>query len=318
MNRKMRRKVDWRVTAGEDPPRARLRSPSPHASGLAHITSALLANPSGATVDRALRDAVELARGEIGHERVAIFLLDPSGQTMVGTWGTSADGTTTTDEHDIMFDVDDMVRALFARTSQGFAWSVYENCPYMAHHNGRSRVLGRGWLACTTIQGGGRPIGILFNDTAISRAPVDETKQARTAVLCALLGNALERCRASIFERDGHDDTPRPLLIRQASELLARDPSIDFQALATRLRVGTGHLTRTFKRATGSSIVSYRNEVRLALFLSLVNVKPMLEAALGAGFGSYAQFHRVFRARFGKGPREYLHERSREQGPRAS
>jgi AraC-like DNA-binding protein len=30
------------------------------------------------------------------------------------------------------------------------------------------------------------------------------------------------------------------------------------------------------------------------------------EAAQGAGFGSYAQFHRVFRANVGKSPKEYV------------
>jgi AraC-like DNA-binding protein len=35
----------------------------------------------------------------------------------------------------------------------------------------------------------------------------------------------------------------------------------------------------------------------------------VLAAILSAGFGSYAQFNRSFRARFGKSPREYLFER---------
>jgi AraC-like DNA-binding protein len=38
----------------------------------------------------------------------------------------------------------------------------------------------------------------------------------------------------------------------------------------------------------------------------------LLEAALSAGFGSYAQFHRVFRAWRGTTPREFLQGR---QGP---
>ena len=35
----------------------------------------------------------------------------------------------------------------------------------------------------------------------------------------------------------------------------------------------------------------------------------LLEAALSAGFGSYAQFHRVFRTWRSTTPREYLQER---------
>jgi AraC-like DNA-binding protein len=73
--------------------------------------------------------------------------------------------------------------------------------------------------------------------------------------------------------------------------------------------VSKSHLTRTFRRFADTSIVDYRNELRLGEFLNQINTRPVLEAALGAGFGSYAQFHRVFRARFGKTPREYLSER---------
>jgi transcriptional regulator GlxA family with amidase domain len=90
--------------------------------------------------------------------------------------------------------------------------------------------------------------------------------------------------------------------------MLLRDPSLSFQDLADHLHVTKGHLTRTFKLHADSSIVDYRNELRLAQFLSQVNDKAMLDAALAAGFGSYAQFHRVFRARFGKTPRDYLLE----------
>jgi AraC-like DNA-binding protein len=35
----------------------------------------------------------------------------------------------------------------------------------------------------------------------------------------------------------------------------------------------------------------------------------LLEAALASGFGSYAQFHRVFRTWRGTTPREYLQHR---------
>ena len=41
------------------------------------------------------------------------------------------------------------------------------------------------------------------------------------------------------------------------------------------------------------------------------------EAALSAGFGSYAQFHRVYRARFGKSPRKCVFEPLDEKTPAA-
>ncbi|MFL5303754.1 MAG: helix-turn-helix domain-containing protein, partial [Polyangia bacterium] len=58
----------------------------------------------------------------------------------------------------------------------------------------------------------------------------------------------------------------------------------------------------------GMSLVEYRNRVRLDRFGALLENgrNNLLEAALDAGFGSYAQFHRVFRALRHAAPREYL------------
>jgi len=45
-------------------------------------------------------------------------------------------------------------------------------------------------------------IAILFNDTALSGAPLDEGKQARAALLCSLLGRAWMRAAKSSSMRD--------------------------------------------------------------------------------------------------------------------
>ena len=84
--------------------------------------------------------------------------------------------------------------------------------------------------------------------------------------------------------------------------------------MAKQLHISPGRLARTFKREAKTSIVEYRNELRLAGFLERVDTKAgnLLQAALESGFGSYAQFHRVFRARFGRTPRDYLLERNPE------
>jgi transcriptional regulator GlxA family with amidase domain len=118
----------------------------------------------------------------------------------------------------------------------------------------------------------------------------------------------LEPRRASIVDPAVGDVKAQPPLVRAAAHLLLRKPSLSFAELAAHLHVSRAHLTRTFKRCANISIVDYRNELRLAQFLGQVNEKPVLAAALGAGFGSYVQFNRVFRARFGKTPREYLFE----------
>lgn len=316
MHREKRRRVDWNVATDADPARARLASPSTQPSGVAQLISALLGNPSHDTADQALRKAVELARNEIGLERAAIYLVGPDSQSMIGTWGTDS-RRQTTDEHDLVFAIDPLVRQFFARALRGYPWSVYEDCPMLTHKNGRSLVIGRGWLACTPIPGTKQPIGVLFNDTALTHAPLDEAKQARTALLCSLLGRALDTCRECLFESpDPQPSRRRPLLSRVA-EVLGETPSLSFQEVARRLRMSRGHLTRSFKRQVGSSIVEYRNELRLARFLAQAPTSGLLEAALSAGFGSYAQFHRVYRARFGKSPRKCVFEPLDEKTPAA-
>jgi AraC-like DNA-binding protein len=148
---------------------------------------------------------------------------------------------------------------------------------------------------------------------------VDEAKQGRIAVLCALLGRALEPCRAHLLDASGAYESRHPI-VRNVTKLLARDPTLSCDALAKQLHISAGWLARTFKREASTSVVEHRNELRLARFLERAVEDPdnLASAALDAGFGSYAQFHRVFRARFGQSPREYLLERRPARVRRAS
>ena len=299
----------------DDIPQLRLVTPPLQSSELASLTSEVLANPSPEVVDRLLRCAVEFARQTIGLERVGIFLFDAREKLMVGTWGTNATGTTV-DEHDIQYDFGDMDRAVFSRAELGYPWSVFEDCPMFAQENGQTRILGRGWLASTAIVGKSRPLGVLYNDTAISKDALDEAKQARAAVLCSLLGRALEPSLVAPAQIGSKKNKPQHRLVREVTQLLVRDPSMSCDAMAKCLNKSSGQLARVFKQQARTSIVDHRNEIRLARFLERVDIhaRNLLEAAHEAGFGSYAQFHRVFRARFGQAPREYLLKHSQSGG----
>ena len=79
--------------------------------------------------------------------------------------------------------------------------------------------------------------------------------------------------------------------------------------LARRCGASETHLSRTFARQIGVPLTHYRISVRLGSFLDLYRgpkQMTMAEAMYAAGFGSYAQFHRVFTEAFGRGPRECL------------
>jgi AraC-like DNA-binding protein len=310
MPRKERRRIDWRVTVPDEQPVARLVTPPTQTSEFAEIASSVLTDPSPQTLDRLLRCSVDFARNVIHLERAAIFLLESASKAMVGTWGTSAAGETV-DEHDIMYDFGDLDREIFARAEQGFAWTIYEDCPHITQvGNDETKVIGRGWVGCTAIIGSSGPLGILYNDSAITHDEVDESKQARAAVLCSLLARAIESSRTALSKISSDVTKSQHRLVREVTQALVRDPSLSCESLAKGLQMSSGQLARTFKHYAQISIVDHRNEIRLARFLGRVDTKAgnLLEAALEAGFGSYAQFHRVFRARFGQAPREYLLE----------
>lgn len=88
-------------------------------------------------------------------------------------------------------------------------------------------------------------------------------------------------------------------LIRHESNLLSLDE------LADRAGLSAHRLSRLFKQQTGVALVDFRNRQRVEKFLEIYGTgqrRTMLDAALEAGFGSYAQFHRVFKRVTGRSP----------------
>jgi len=262
--------------------------------------------------DAILKRAAELALERIGLRRAGIFLLDRHRNAMLGTWGTDISGAIV-DEHHIMYDVSDTDREAFRRAEEeGAHFTVFENCPIVEHHRGETRVIGRGWVACTPIRSTRAPIGMLFNDTGVSGQPVDEAKQAHAAILCSLLGTILDPTRGPL----GHgapaaEESSARRLVTATIAMLAKDPGMGGKQIAARLDLSLSRLARVFKAEMGMSLVEYRNRLRLDRFAVLLDRgrTNLLEAALAAGFGSYAQFHRVCRALRHMTPREYLQSR---------
>jgi AraC-like DNA-binding protein len=69
------------------------------------------------------------------------------------------------------------------------------------------------------------------------------------------------------------------------------------------------HLSRTFRRQIGIPITQYRNSMRLSRFFEeyrKIDSKTLAEAAYAAGFGSYAEFYKVFTKAYGRGPKQSL------------
>jgi AraC-like DNA-binding protein len=94
--------------------------------------------------------------------------------------------------------------------------------------------------------------------------------------------------------------------VETVARLLRADPgAADLTALARTAGLSPSHLSRLFKAQTGVSISRFRNQQRVQRFLLLYGdgrETTALAAALDAGFGSYAQFYRVFLAHTGHRP----------------
>jgi AraC-like DNA-binding protein len=306
--------VDWTIILGQQVPVPKVLNRSAHGR-LASLLSAFDEILALEEPDAILRRAAELAIERIGLKRAGIFLLDRQRNAMLGTWGTDIAGAIV-DEHHIMYDVSDTDREAFRRSEEeGEHFTVFENCPIVEHHEGETRIVGRGWVACTPIRSTRAPIGMLFNDTGVSGEPVDEAKQAHAAILCSLLGTILDPARGSL----GHASTTTTTteqssgrrLVSATVAMLAKNPAMGGKQIAAKLGLSLSRLARVFKAEMGMSLVEYRNRLRLDRFAVLLDRgrTNLLEAALAAGFGSYAQFHRVFRALRHMTPREYQQRR---------
>ena len=262
--------------------------------------------------DAILRRSVQVAREAIGLARAAIFLFDRSRNMMLGTWGTDLKGALV-DEHQIMYSLSETDREAFRRAKEeGARFTVFDDCPLVEHRGVETRVAGRGWLACTPIVSAHGTIGMLFNDAGLSGVPVDETKQAHAAILCSLLATILDPVRGIPGAgRGGSGETKMRRLVTTAAAMLVEDTALDAGRIARRLEVSAGWFARIFKAEMGMSLVEYRNRLRLDRVDALLDQgsRTLLQAAREAGFGSYAQFHRIFRKLRGVTPREYLRRR---------
>lgn len=308
------RSVDWSSLPEFDSaqPTMRQAAATPELTSLLSAFDELLAcTPSDAIIKR----AVEIARERIGLIRVAIFLRDRANGVMRGTWGTSLEGATV-DEHSISFDLWEGDLELYERKVQGDGyWVVVDDAPIVVHLPEETRVVGRGWVCCTPIHIGDEPLGMMFNDAGLHDVPLDEEQQAKGAMLCSLLGTALDLARKRGDTWSHSKLGPRTTSVGRAAEMLSKDPALSAEELGARLGLSASRMARVFKAEMGVSLVEYRNRLRLERFSGLLdqNGDNLLAAALSAGFGSYAQFHRVFVALKGTTPGKFIRERARRQ-----
>jgi AraC-like DNA-binding protein len=136
------------------------------------------------------------------------------------------------------------------------------------------------------------------------RAPADRPdSDAFSTGLLHLFTAAWEAC-ASAGDEPG-SGTPLHPAVAEAIRLLDAGDERPLAVLARVVDLERSVLSRRFRRDTGLTIADYRTRCRLERFSELADGRrTLLAAALAAGFGSYAQFHRVFTRIHGRTPRD--------------
>lgn len=101
--------------------------------------------------------------------------------------------------------------------------------------------------------------------------------------------------------------------VEKAARLIRDEPgAMSLDELAHRSGLSPARLSRLFRQQTGVALVEFRNRQRIERFLRLYGTgqrMKMFDAALEAGFGSYPQFHRVFKRLIGRSPGRYRRRR---------
>ena len=148
-----------------------------------------------------------------------------------------------------------------------------------------------------------RRLDTLFRELAES--------QAHVALFNAGLGYALLAAWAAsaapgTWTLAGTD--VHPAVEKAAHQLRHATAPLPATELARRCGLSHSRLGVLFKQQTGVSLRDFRNRHRVERFLQLYGMGQrltMLAAALEAGFGSYPQFHRVFKTVMGCSPADY-------------
>lgn len=261
------------------------------------------------------RIAAKVSREHLGLIEPAVLLVDESGEHLCGTWRAAADGSLH-DEREEHIKLGLLPRQAQAHArAPGGSFTVFSDEVFPRVDSELAERQRPQWTVLTPILGRDRLIGFLEN-VGFEGGP-DQGVQTRAAVLCRALGGLLDD-----IERRAHSlpwdsllarppfivTTPHQSLVAGVLRALYDDASVSNGTLADRLDVSTTHLATVFRDHTGLSLTRYRNRLRIERFLTHVDSTGgnLFQAALHAGFGSYAQFHRVFRELLSATPRDCL------------
>lgn len=138
------------------------------------------------------RRAVSFMRDALGIERAAIYVGE--GSYLRGTYGITIKGDIA-DYHGARLSRADTLKFVGERLERKDGRWIPAVGKYVTWDGEKLVTVGEGWVVATSIQSTRGRIAIVFNDCAISGAPIDEEKQDLLALFCRMLGNIVERNR---------------------------------------------------------------------------------------------------------------------------
>ncbi|HEX2732548.1 MAG TPA: AraC family transcriptional regulator [Polyangiaceae bacterium] len=131
-----------------------------------------------------------------------------------------------------------------------------------------------------------------------------ETETFSVGLSCLLLSASAEYQKVT----QSNELTDVHPAVGKAADILRVHPETNsMQELAQVCGASASWLSRLFRQQVGISLVGYRNQSRIERFFELYGQgqrRNLTQAAHEAGFGSYAQFHRVFKEALGYSPAE--------------
>jgi AraC-like DNA-binding protein len=118
--------------------------------------------------------------------------------------------------------------------------------------------------------------------------------------------------RAHALRRNAHN---MHVVTRRTMASLYERPELARSDVARLVRAYPSEVSRCFHSDMGMTLSAFRSRLRLLRFIEAVDdgAKSLLTAALGAGFGSYSQCHRVFQRTLGCTPRRFFETSLRDQ-----
>src|SRR6478735_3056436 len=143
--------------------------------------------------------------------------------------------------------------------------------------------------------------------SSLSAASITNLESTLAALAQLSDANAVEIKTVDLFATMQTHLSTNHVLSRRALEEVSARPNTSGARLAQRLAVGPSVLSRNFHDNFGLTFVSFRARHRAMAFVRLVDSgQSLTRAATSAGFGSYAQCHRVISKVLGCSPNRYF------------